>query len=108
MRRITFSLLMIVSVSCANSTRLSYEDRSSPRVDHSTVAEWDELSRGMTKDDVRLLLGEPYRIIEEAVSVSGEFWCYAPYGYVTFSDGKVIRWRRPSWDSAARYAPARR
>ena len=72
---------------------------------HSAVVEWDELSKGMTKASVLALLGKPYQVNE--LSVRGEFWCYAPYGYVTFSDGKVIRWRRPSWDSAARYAPAR-
>ena len=105
MRRITFSMLLIVLVSCTNSARLSYEDRSSPRVDHSTVVEWDELSEDMTKASVLALLGEPYLVHKR--SVRSEFWCYEPYGYITFSDGKVTRWLVPSWDNSARYAPAR-
>ena len=87
MKRMTFTLLMMVTVSCVSPARLSYVGRGQPRVHSMSGGEWNGLKPGMTKDDARLLLGEPYQV---NLAESGEeFWCYEPYGYVMFNAGKV-------------------
>lgn len=96
MRRMTFAFLMMLAVSCASPARQSYVGRGQPRVHDIIGGEWNGLSLGMTKDDARLLLGEPYQVNKEELSVGDEFWCYEPCGYVKFSDGRVSAWCVPS------------
>ena len=99
MKRMTFALLMLVSISCASPARQTYvgHDQTSAylRIGGEWGGEWNGLKLGMTKDDARRLLGKPYQVNYEGEAV-GEFWCYEPCGYVTFSDGTVSGWRSPS------------
>lgn len=95
MRRMTIAFLIMVTVSCVSPARQSYVGRGQPRVRHIIGGEWNGRKPGMTKDDARRLLGEPYQVNNEGESVR-EFWCYAPCGFVAFSDGQVSDWRVPS------------
>jgi outer membrane protein assembly factor BamE (lipoprotein component of BamABCDE complex) len=53
-------------------------------------AKWRSLSKGMTKKQVRNILGEPARI--EALG-SFEYWRYPPM--VTFHDDRLYGWEEP-------------
>ncbi len=57
--------------------------------------QWKELKRGMTKDEVRALLGKP-RLIKKGIT---EIWRYNytsdRFGDVVFYNGKVITWLEP-------------
>jgi hypothetical protein len=54
--------------------------------------QWRKLQRGMSKDDVKKLLGEPGKI---SVSKYYEFWYYAG-GSATFdSKGRLDSWNEP-------------
>ena len=108
----TFALLMLVSVSCASPAHQSHVGSGSPHVGrfpsvHKMFGgEWNGLKLGMTKDDARRLLGEPYQINTKEVSVGGEFWCYSPYGYVLFCNDKVSGWQVPNENLAILYRPS--
>jgi outer membrane protein assembly factor BamE (lipoprotein component of BamABCDE complex) len=55
-------------------------------------SQWRKLQRGMSKDDVKKLLGEPGKI---SVSKYYEFWYYAG-GSATFdSKGRLDSWNEP-------------
>jgi hypothetical protein len=62
------------------------------------VSAWTKLERGMSRQEIRSLLGEP-RWIDRLMA--GEFWLYAERsifgrGWVAFSDGgTVIEWSEP-------------
>ena len=109
MRRMTLALLMLVSVSCASPAHQSYGGSGRPHVGYyfrELGGEWNGLKLGMTKDDARRLLGEPYQINTKEVSVGGEFWCYSPYGYVLFRNDKVSGWQVPNENLAILYRPS--
>jgi len=55
------------------------------------VAAWRKLSTGMEINDVRKILGEPYRV----VGGNFIFWYYKNHGEVTFLNGKVYNWTEP-------------
>lgn len=62
-----------------------------------STANWRRLKVGMSENDVRKILGEPFRI-EGGRSAD---WFYDPNGIgidarVYFSNGKVDQWREPS------------
>jgi outer membrane protein assembly factor BamE (lipoprotein component of BamABCDE complex) len=55
-------------------------------------SQWRKLQRGMSKDDVKKLLGEPGKV---SVSKYYEFWYYAG-GSATFdSKGRLDSWNEP-------------
>ena len=56
-----------------------------------SLANWRQLTTGMTPIDVRGLLGEPQRVD------GGEFanWYYPNRGSVGFYSGKLNRWQEP-------------
>ncbi len=98
MKRMTFTLLMLVSISCVSPARQTYVGSGQPRpiyMIQTARGEWNGLKLGMTRDEARRLLGKPYQVNHEGESV-GEFWCYEPCGYVTFSDGELSGWLVPS------------
>jgi hypothetical protein len=73
---------LLRTASSAEKGAPSWKDRS----------QWRMLQRGMSKDDVRKLLGEPERI---SVSRFAEFWDYLR-GSVTFDGkGRVDSWTEP-------------
>ncbi len=57
--------------------------------------QWKELKTGMTKAEVRALLGKP-KLIKKGIT---EIWRYSytsdRFGDVVFYDGKVITWLEP-------------
>ncbi|MCK4603033.1 MAG: outer membrane protein assembly factor BamE, partial [Phycisphaerae bacterium] len=62
---------------------------------------WRQLQKGMTKEQVKQLLGEPSRV--NASTMSGDSWRYAKDNYVIsgsvyFStEDRVDRWYEPHW-----------
>ncbi len=75
------------------------------------LAQWRKLTTRMTRKDVRHLLGEPLRLqrtenseqwvyVYEAVSDQGQ----TVEGKVKFdpSDGRVLSWTEPDWESLNR------
>jgi hypothetical protein len=68
--------------STQNSAQAPKEDRS----------QWRKLQRGMSKDDVKRLIGEPGKV---SVSKYYEFWYYGG-GSVTFdAKGRLDSWNEP-------------
>lgn len=63
------------------ATSTSNEDEARPL---GTITPAPSLSRGMTRDEVRAMLGDP-------LSVSGDRWEYGP-SWVRFEDGEVVDW----------------
>jgi len=56
-----------------------------------SLANWRQLTTGMTPSDVRRMLGEPSRVDGGKFAI----WHYQNRGDVTFMDGKVYRWSEP-------------
>lgn len=68
--------------STENASQAPNEDRS----------QWRKLQRGMSKDDVKKLIGEPGKV---SVGKYYEFWYYGG-GSVTFdSKGRLDSWNEP-------------
>jgi outer membrane protein assembly factor BamE (lipoprotein component of BamABCDE complex) len=68
--------------STENGSQAPKEDRS----------QWRKLQRGMSKDDVKKLIGEPGKV---SVAKYYEFWYYGG-GNVTFdSKGRLDSWNEP-------------
>jgi outer membrane protein assembly factor BamE (lipoprotein component of BamABCDE complex) len=64
-------------------------DSQAPKEDRS---QWRKLQRGMSKDDVKKLIGEPGKV---SVAKYYEFWYYGG-GSVTFdSKGRLDSWNEP-------------
>ena len=64
---------------------------------------WRKLESGMSKDEVREILGEPLRV--KAIAFSCEVWCYQQLqhdqfdeecGWVEFLWERVWKWGEPS------------
>lgn len=54
---------------------------------------WRRLQKGMTKDAVTRILGEPERINR---GIAYEFWYYPRGGDITFDDnGRLMSWSEP-------------
>jgi hypothetical protein len=60
------------------------------------LANWRRLSRGMTMDQVRALLGEPEKVDANSL-VTWWYWDFASGAYVQFdtSSGKLDGWSEP-------------
>jgi outer membrane protein assembly factor BamE (lipoprotein component of BamABCDE complex) len=91
----SFSLILnFVSAGPLAISRVAYAQSAqngaqAPSQDRS---QWRKLQRGMSKDDVRKLLGEPGKV---SVAKYYEFWYYAG-GSVTFdSKGRLDGWNEP-------------
>jgi outer membrane protein assembly factor BamE (lipoprotein component of BamABCDE complex) len=73
----------------AGAAQPAQNSGQAPTVDRS---QWRKLQRGMSKDDVKKLLGEPGKV---SVAKYYEFWYYAG-GNVTFdSKGRLDAWNEP-------------
>ena len=57
-----------------------------------TIENWRRLRLNMSKDDVRLLLGEPERIENMGLF---EYWEYPGGGSADFSEGRLDSWSEP-------------
>ena len=55
------------------------------------LSSWRQLSKGLSRDQVRSLLGEPRKISGGVY----ETWFYQGVSYVDFYDGKVNSWSEP-------------
>jgi hypothetical protein len=70
-------------------TQSTENGSQSPKEDRS---QWRKLQRGMSKDDVKKLIGEPGKV---SVAKYYEFWYYGG-GNVTFdSKGRLDSWNEP-------------
>jgi outer membrane protein assembly factor BamE (lipoprotein component of BamABCDE complex) len=56
-----------------------------------SLASWRSLKNGMSYDEVRAILGEPFRIKGGDIA----FWYYENRGDVTFYEHKVKSWSEP-------------
>lgn len=56
-----------------------------------SLANWRQLSSGMSPTDVRRILGEPHRLDGGHVA----YWHYKNQGKVIFVDDKIQSWREP-------------
>ena len=61
-----------------------------PSTGWKDLANWRQLRRGMTMDEVRALLGEPERVVGGYLTS----WRWAD-AEVTFADGELDSWREP-------------
>jgi outer membrane protein assembly factor BamE (lipoprotein component of BamABCDE complex) len=83
------SAVSLAAVPPADSAQTSQNSGQAPTVDRS---QWRKLQRGMSKDDVRKLIGEPGKV---SVAKYYEFWYYAG-GNVTFdAKGRLDAWNEP-------------
>ena len=56
------------------------------------VSNWRKLERGMSKDEVREILGEPENVLTLSIIST---WSYPNGGSVSFMQGKVDGWMEP-------------
>ena len=56
-----------------------------------SLANWRQLTTGMTPIDVRGLLGEPQRVDGGDLA----YWHYPNRGFISFFQGKLNGWREP-------------
>ena len=59
------------------------------------IANWRRLSRGMTTEEVRAMLGEPDRVNAIEIVTTWTWGAYPNSGDVTFTNGKVSSWSEP-------------
>ncbi len=86
-------ILYFVSSGLVTASRLAVRSpETAGPASNDDKSQWRKLQRGMSKDDVKKLLGEPGKV---SVSKYYEFWYYAG-GSVTFdSKSRLDSWNEP-------------